>query len=453
MVNLHPSSTPLHGSLTPPGDKSISHRALMIAAAARGTSQILNLAPGADVRSSQTVLARLGVTITPTAGALQSVLVESEGMDGWREPSAVLDAGNSGTTIRLMAGLLATRPFLSILDGDDSLRARPMDRVTTPLRSMGAFISGRQGGLLAPLVIDGARRRTALRPFHGRTPVASAQVKSSLLLAALGAPGETFLLEELPTRDHTERMLAAGGVDCHFGPGWVRLNGPARPKPLQLTVPGDPSSAFPWAVLATLIPDSELQLRGVLLNRTRLGGFILLQKMGADIAWQVEEERAGEPVGSILVRAARLQGIRVEAADVPAAVDELPLLAVAATRARGETVVTKAGELRRKESDRIHTIAVELGRLGAAVEELPDGWRIDGAPHEGVVLDDLVLSAHGDHRVAMALAVAVWSGSGNRTCQLEEADSVRISYPDFFNEARNLGLPVAEAAEVDRHGS
>ncbi|MDI3297792.1 MAG: 3-phosphoshikimate 1-carboxyvinyltransferase [Bacillota bacterium] len=428
---------PFQGRLRPPGDKSVSHRAALLAGAARGRSRLRNLAPGADVASTLRALEALGVRLERRDGLVE---VESPGLDGWREPEDVIDCGNSGTTIRLLAGLLAGRPGLAILTGDASLRRRPMDRVAEPLRAMGARVDGREGGRFAPLALRGG----PLRPLAWRSPVASAQVKSSILLAGLRAQGETVVREPARSRDHTERLFlwlglplavdetpASGtaGEAAAGAPPPVRLAGPASPPPFELEVPGDPSSAFPWAVRAVLTPGSELEIEGVLLNPLRLGGYRLLERMGARLELVEEARVGGEPVGRIRLRASALHALEVRGEDVPAAVDELPLLAVAACAAEGESRFQGLGELRVKESDRVRAMARGLAAMGLPVEEEGDGWRVRGPARARSAR----VSSAGDHRVAMALAVAAWTLlAPGEAVELEGAESVAISDPDFF---------------------
>ncbi|MDI3317961.1 MAG: 3-phosphoshikimate 1-carboxyvinyltransferase [Bacillota bacterium] len=423
---MEPLDRPLRAVLRPPGDKSVSHRALLLAAAAKGRSRIAGLGPGADVRSTLRALACFGPRFEERDGAWE---VESPGLDGWHEAEDVIDCGNSGTTLRLLSGLAATRPFLTLLSGDGSLRRRPMDRVAEPLRAMGARVDGRGAGRYAPLAVRGGE----LRPLRWRSPVASAQVKSAILLAGLRAGGETAVEEPAPSRDHTERLLAWLGLPVATEGRLVRLAGPATPPPFRLEVAGDPSSAFPWAVLAVLTPGSELEVEGVLLNPLRLGGYRLLQRMGADVEFLPERQEAGEPVGRIRLRSSPLRAVRVDEDEVPAAVDELPLLAVAACAADGESHFRGLGELRVKESDRVRAMAEGLAAMGLPVTEEGDGWRVRGPGRARSAR----VSSLGDHRVAMALAVAAWALlRPGEAVELEGAESVAISYPGFFREVR-----------------
>ncbi|MBI4492458.1 MAG: 3-phosphoshikimate 1-carboxyvinyltransferase [Chloroflexi bacterium] len=419
----------LRGEVRVPGDKSISHRAALLNAIAHGSAEVANYAPGDDCRSTLSCLQRLGVAIEVAGGG--RVRVQGQGLDGLREPAEVLDCGNSGTTVRLLAGLLASRPFLSILSGDGSLRSRPMARVVEPLRQMGASIWGRDRDRLAPLAIRGGQ----LQGLTYRTPVASAQVKSAVLLAGLGADGPTEVIEPAPSRDHTERMLAAMGARVALAPGVVRLEPTERLQPLSLTVPGDFSSAAFWLAAACLHPDASVVVRGVGLNPGRTGLLAVLEQMGARV--RVEQPRldGGEPVGDLVAESSALRAVDIGGATIPSLVDELPLLAVLACFARGTTRVRDAAELRYKESDRIAAMAAQLTRLGARIHEHPDGWTIEGPTR----LQPAEVDSAGDHRVAMALAVAGLAGSG---VTIQRADCVSISYPGFWADAAILGAQV-----------
>ncbi len=417
----------LEADLEVPGDKSVSHRALILAALARGTSRIRGLAQGRDVASTRQALERLGVEVREGPGGWVEVC--GRGVGGLAEPEDVIDCGNSGTTMRLLAGVLAGHGFLSVLTGDASLRGRPMARVLDPLREMGALAIGRAEDSLAPLVIRGG----PLRAVTWRLPVASAQVKSAVLLAGLHARGTTWVEEPVPTRDHTERMLLAMGAQVMREPGRVGVRGRPRLRPLELEVPGDPSSAAFWAAAALVVPGSRVRIRGVLLNPTRTGFFRLLERMGADLAVEVTGEAAGEPVGTIEVCHGRLRGIEVGPADVPAAIDELPLLGVVAAKADGVTTVRGAGELRHKESDRIEALASELAKAGARVEAFPDGFRV----HGGAPLRAARFESHGDHRIAMAMAVLALGLPGES--EILGAGAADVSYPGFWDVLERVG--------------
>ncbi len=423
-------SRPLAGSVAVPGDKSISHRALILASQARGVSVVSGLSRGADVRNTHRALRALGVAAAPWGR--EPLEVRGAGPGGWREPAGVLDFGNSGTGIRLMAGLLAAHPFFSVASGDRYLRRRPMRRVVEPLRRMGARIAGRGGGTLAPLAIEGGR----LRGISFASPVASAQVKSALLLAGLLAEGETAVTEPALSRDHTERMLRHLGVPVRVAGTTAAVTGGASWEGRELEVPGDPSSAaFPLAA-ALVTPGSEVTVRNVCVNPTRTGFFEILAAMGARLRYGRRREACGEPVADVTARAGRLRGVEVPPELVPRAIDEFPILAAVALFAEGTTRVTGAAELRVKESDRIGTMAAELARLGGRVRELPDGLEIEG----GGDLRGAAAASHGDHRVAMALAVA--GGAIPGETRIRDTGCVATSFPEFWGLMRDLGARV-----------
>jgi len=421
------AACPLRGLVRVPGDKSISHRALILASQARGECRIAGLSRGGDVRNTARALRGLGVALGPWGS--EPLLVRGAGLGGWREPGGVLDFGNSGTGIRLMAGLLAAHPFFSVLSGDRYLRRRPMRRVAEPLRLMGARIFGRAGGTLAPLAIEGAR----LAGIAYRSPVSSAQVKSALLLAGLLADGETSITEPAPSRDHTERMLRFLGVGVRTRGAMVSLRGGGEWAARDLEVPGDPSSAAFLIAAAVISPDAEITVRGVCLNPTRTGFFEVLRAMGARLRLTRRREVCGEPVADITATSSRLRGIDVPPELVPRTIDEFPILAATALFARGTTRVTGAAELRVKESDRIRTMAAELTKLGGRVRELPDGLLIEG----GHALRGAACTSHGDHRVAMSLAVA--AGAIRGETRIADTACVATSFPEFWELMRAVG--------------
>ena len=415
---------PLRGRAAFPGDKSISHRALLLGALASGTTHVRNFLPGGDCLASQQAAGALGAEVevlSPT-----ELRVHGRGL-ALREPEDVLDCGRSGTTMRLLAGILAGQPFASVLSGDAQLRRRPMARVAEPLRLMGATVLGRDGGRLPPLAIRGGD----LRGIDYSLPVASAQVKSALLLAGLQAAGPTTLHVPGPARDHTERMLRAMGAEVEerpgAGPGGHSLRvSPAKSlAPLDLDVPGDFSSAAFFLVAATLVPGSEVVLEGVGTNPTRTGLLDLLRAMGAEIEILDEAGAGGEPVAGLRVRGAALRGIEVGGDLVVRAIDELPILAVAATQAAGETLVRDAAELRVKETDRVATTVQELRRLGAAIEARPDGFLVQGPTR----LRGTAVDSHGDHRLAMALVVAGLVAEGETV--VGDCGCIADSFPGF----------------------
>ncbi|OIQ08483.1 3-phosphoshikimate 1-carboxyvinyltransferase 1 [Moorella thermoacetica] len=422
----------LEGNIQPPGDKSISHRAAIIGALAEGTTVIDGFLAGADCLSTLNCLRALGVDIAGPDGG--RVVVRGGGLDSLKEPETVLDAGNSGTTMRLLLGVLAGQPFYSVINGDESLRRRPMVRVTGPLRSMGAAIWGRQNGELAPLSVRGGK----LEPLAYTLPVASAQVKSALLLAGLFTSGETIVTEPCRSRDHSERMLRAAGADLRVEGLRVRIRGRKPLKPLTINVPGDISAAAFFLVAGCLHPRAALTLEKVNLNPTRTGIIDVLTAMGAPLEIIPGEETAGEPAGSIRVTSGRLHGLEVGGAMIPRLIDEIPVLAVAAALAEGETLIRDAAELKVKESDRIAMVAGELARMGAEIYARPDGFRIKGVRR----LRGAVVDSHGDHRLAMALAMAGLVAEG--TTEVRGAECIAISYPGFTADLARLGVMVKE---------
>ena len=418
---------PLRGSLRIPGDKSISHRAVMFAALADGVSTIDGFLEGEDTRATAAIFARMGVRIeTPSASRR---IVHGVGVDGLQAPDGPLDCGNAGTGMRLLAGLLAAQPFDSVLVGDASLSKRPMRRVTTPLALMGARIDTRDDGT-PPLHIHGGQ---ALAGIDYALPVASAQVKSAVLLAGLYAHGETSVTEPHPTRDYTERMLSAFGVQIDFSPGLARLRGGQRLRATDVAVPADFSSAAFFLVAASIVPGSELRLCAVGLNPRRTGLLHALRLMGADIVEENPAIHGGEPVADLVVRHAPLHGIQVPEHLVPDMIDEFPALFVAAACAQGPTVVSGAAELRVKESDRLAAMAGGLRSLGLRVDETPDGATI----HPGAMGGGCIQS-HGDHRIAMAFAVAAQRAHGQ--VRVEDVANVATSFPGFDALARGCGF-------------
>jgi 3-phosphoshikimate 1-carboxyvinyltransferase len=428
----------LEGELVLPGDKSISHRALMLALLASGESRIRGAGDGADIRSTASVVEALGATVDrgPGAGGNVDYRVASAGLDGLRAPTDTLDCGNSGTSLRLFAGILAGQPFESVLDGDASLRSRPMARIMEPLRAMGAEFDDATGGARPPIRLRG--RRT-LDPVDWTTPVPSAQVKSAILLAGLRANGTTTVRESVVTRDHTERMLRARGVALRSraadaGPGAiVEIDGGAEVHALDEQVPGDPSAAAFWLVAGAVHPHAELRLRGVGTNPTRRAVIDLLRRMGAAI-----EENAhaaadgGEPIADLVVRPSELRAIDLDGSDTASAIDEIPILCLAATQARGRTVIRGAGELRHKETDRIAAVVEGLGALGARISVAGDDIEIEGP----TALHGTVVDSRDDHRIAMTLAIAGLIASG--ATSILDADCVAISYPTFFADLERI---------------
>lgn len=410
---------PLRGEVEVPPDKSISHRAAILGAMARGRTTARPFLRSLDCLSTVSCLRMLGVDIKLEEDVL---VVEGDGPQSWREPEEVLDAGNSATTMRLLAGALAGRPFLSIISGDTSLRSRPMGRVVEPLRRMGASVMGRRGDTLPPLAIRGGR----LEGIDWTMEVESAQVKSAVLLAGLQAEGETTVRGGRSARDHTERMLVLMGADLSFHEDGVTVR-PGTLEGVDISIPGDMSSAAFLMAAAVMVPGSHLILKGVGLNPTRAGFLSLLNAMGAMIAEYDYSESDGEPRGTLEVRHARLRGVEIEPRRIPSMIDELPLVAVVATQAEGETVVRGASELRVKESDRIAAVCGELRKMGARIEELPDGFVVRGP----VRLRGAEVDPRGDHRIAMALAVAALVAEGVTTIRGWEC--TEVSFPGFLD--------------------
>ena len=406
-----------------PGDKSISHRALICAALASGRSRIRHILPSADVHSTAGVLRALGVAIPPLAEDLR---IDGRGLGGLTQPADALDCGNSGTTARLMSGVLSAHSFTSRLIGDDSLSRRPMARVARPLAAMGATFAFDEGEHL-PMAITGG----SLTSIEWANPTSSAQVKSAVLLAGLVARVPVSVVEPVRSRDHTERMLAALGVELRSCGGHAALTPASELSPFQVDVPADPSSAAFLAALAAsggVAGGAPIELTDVALNPTRLGFFRVLRQMGADVTWEVEREECGEPVGTITVVPRGLTGVHVRAEQVPAMIDELPLLACLATRAEGETEIRGAGELRVKESDRISAVVENLRAVGADAEELPDGLRVRGT----VGALGGAIRAHGDHRLAMAFGVL--GAVSGEDIAIDDRDCVSVSYPGFWSD-------------------
>jgi 3-phosphoshikimate 1-carboxyvinyltransferase len=430
-LTVNPPSTgiSLQGTLQIPGDKSISHRALMLGALAEGETTIQGLLLGEDPRSTAACFTAMGAQISELNTEL--VTVTGIGLGQIQEPVNILDAGNSGTTMRLMLGILASHPdrFFTVT-GDDSLRSRPMSRVVTPLVEMGSQIWGRKGNSLAPLAVRGQ----ALQPIHYHSPIASAQVKSAILLAGLMTYGRTTVTEPALSRDHSERMLRAFGAQIEVDPethsatvtGYPTLTGQ------HVIVPGDISSAAFWLVAGSIVPGSELYVENVGVNPTRTGILVALELMGANITIENQREVAGEPVADLRVRHGKLKACEISGDLIPSLIDEIPILAVAAIFAEGTTIIRNAEELRVKESDRLKVMASELTKMGAKITELPDGLEITG----GASLIGAELDSYTDHRIAMSLAIAAIMAKGKTT--IHRAEAASISYPTFFDSLRSI---------------
>jgi 3-phosphoshikimate 1-carboxyvinyltransferase len=414
------------GEFSPPPDKSISHRAVILSSLAKGKGTVRNFLRAKDTESTMNSFRELGVEISDEGGTL---FIYGKGLHGLSEPEDVIDCGNSGTTIRLISGILSGNPFFSVLTGDSSLRTRPMARVITPLSLMGADIKARSGDRFPPVAIRGKK----LVPISYTLPVASAQVKSSLLLAGLYAEGRTEITEPTKSRDHTERMLPAFGADVKDEGFKVIVRGGGELSPMEIRVPGDFSSAAFFLVASLIIPGSDIVARDVGINPTRTGLLDVLREMGAVIEVANKRDASGEPVADIHCRGGRaLRSVRITGEKIPSLIDEFPILCVAAAFAEGTTTISGAGELRVKESDRIKSMAAELTKMGVEVEEHTDGLSIRGSGR----LKGADLGSHGDHRIAMSMAIAALAADG--TTSISGASIVDISFPGFFDIVKRL---------------
>ncbi len=425
----------IEGAADPPGDKSISHRALLLNSIAQGSAHVSNLCVGDDRSSMLRCLRGLGATIVrhtdcASSGAPECFEVRGAGADGLREPDSVLDAGNSGTTMRLVSGLLAAQPFFSVITGDHSLRSRPMRRIVEPLTQMGAQFMGRSEGSLAPLAVRGGD----LRGISYEMPVASAQLKSSILIAGMHADGETKVREPAASRDHTERMMLAMGADVATEGLGITVR-PSELSAMDVRVPGDISGAAFWLVAGCCHPNARLTVEGIGINPSRTGVLDVLRSMGARIGIQNAREDAGEPNADLVAESSSLRGTEIAGEIIPRVIDELPVIALAACFAEGTTVIRDAGELRMKESDRIRATVDGLSRLGARIEERPDGMVIEGVGQ----LTGAECESHGDHRIAMTMGIAGLLSDGVTT--VGDAEAASVSYPDFWDRVRTLQGP------------
>jgi 3-phosphoshikimate 1-carboxyvinyltransferase len=409
------------GSIRVPGDKSISHRTAIIGAIASGTTEITGYASGLDCSSTLTCIEKLGVTVEHPSQ--NNILIHSGGPESLKEPDTVLDAGNSGTTMRLLTGTLASLPFCSVITGDSSLRNRPMDRVTGPLRQMGACICGRKDGCYAPLMIKGGNTHG----IYYQLKIASAQVKSAILLAGLNATGCTTVEEPYRSRDHTERLLKWFGAEISTEGMQTTITGKTRIRGTRVPVPGDISSAAYFLALAAALPESDLTIASVGINPTRIGFVEALQHMGANITLTDNKQYGFEPVASIRVKSSDLTAIEVRPEQIPNLIDEIPVLAVVCTQAKGVTRISGAQELRVKESDRLSAITKELKKMGANIQETSSGLVIEGP----TPLCGAEVETYGDHRIAMAMAVAGSLASG--TTMTNNPSCVDISFPEFWD--------------------
>ncbi|WP_160721339.1 3-phosphoshikimate 1-carboxyvinyltransferase [Bacillus sp. USDA818B3_A] len=415
----------LAGDVTIPGDKSISHRSVMFGAIAHGETKVTNFLPGDDCLSTISCFRKLGVTIEESDKGLRIV---GNGFEGLKEPAEVLDVGNSGTTIRLLMGILAGRPFFSSLVGDASIGKRPMTRVTVPLTKMGAKLDGRKNGDFTPISIRGGQ----LQPIQYELPVASAQVKSALILAGLQADGESTIAEPAETRDHTERMIRQFGGEITKDNRTIRVKGGQKLTASDIHVPGDISSAAFFLVAGAIIPGSEIVLKNVGLNPTRTGIIEVMHKMGAELEIVQNESNDLEPVGDLIIKTSNLKGTVVEGELIPRLIDEIPIIALLATQAEGTTIIKDAEELKVKETNRIDTVVLELRKLGADIEATEDGMIIRGKTK----LSGGNVSSHGDHRIGMMLAIAALLCEDS--VELEQSEAISVSYPNFFEHLNNL---------------
>lgn len=435
LLDLHVKETnQLVGSITVPGDKSISHRAVMLGALALGKTEISGFLMGADCLSTVSCFRKLGIPIEVTS---EKVCIIGKGLEGLGEPVDILDVGNSGTTIRLISGILAGQDFSTFLTGDYSIRNRPMGRITGPLTLMGATIMGRKNNTLAPLVIKGGQ----LKAIEYITPVASAQVKSALLFAGLYADGWTKITEPAKSRNHTEVMLKAFGAQVEEIGKDVIVKGRPGLKSGEIKVPGDISSAAFFLAAGALIPQGHLTIQNVGLNPTRSGIIDVLSQMGAKIKVRNVSETGGELMGDISIAGSSLKGIKIGGEIIPRLIDEIPVIAVLATCATGVTEIRDAEELKIKESNRLRAIAQELTKLGARIEELPDGLKIFG----GKILKGTVCQSYHDHRIAMALSIAGLVARGETI--IKDAQCINISFPKFSTTLERIGAKVRELNE------
>ncbi|KEK20540.1 3-phosphoshikimate 1-carboxyvinyltransferase [Bacillus manliponensis] len=415
----------MRGAIEIPGDKSISHRAVMFGAIAEGKTKISNFLEGEDCLSTISCFQKLGVTIEQSGN---DVTVYGRGIGGLIEPSDILDVGNSGTTIRLMLGVLANAPFYCTIIGDNSIGKRPMKRVTVPLREMGAKIDGREDGQFTPLSIRGGD----VKGMHYDSPVASAQVKSAILLAGLQGEGVTSVTEPMKSRDHTERMLRAFGCDVHVDGLTVSVKGGQTLSGTIVEVPGDISSAAFFLAAGAIVPNSKIVLKNVGLNETRTGILEVLEKMGANISIENKRNEQFEPSGDITIQTSHLKGIEIGGALIPKLIDEIPIIALLATQAEGTTIIKDAEELKVKETNRIDTVVNELQKLGARIEATDDGMMIYGKTK----LQGNCVNSYGDHRIGMMLAIASCIADGE--VEIENSDAVAVSYPNFFAQLEGL---------------
>jgi 3-phosphoshikimate 1-carboxyvinyltransferase len=416
----------LKGNIFVPGDKSISHRSLILGSIAQGETRIYNFLNSLDCLKTLECMQALGAEIE--SGKDNSVKIKGKGLYGLQEPKDILDVGNSGTTIRLLAGLLSGQNFYSVLSGDDSIRRRPMKRVVEPLRLMGADIWGRKDGQFAPLSVRGNK----LNPLHYTLPVASAQVKTALLLAGLYTTGGTIIKEPLPTRDHTERMLEIMQADLKISPPEIKVMGGKELRGTDIFIPGDISSAAYFIAAASVLKGSQVIIKQVGINPTRTGIIEILKKMGTKIDTLNYQIKSNEPQADLKIEYSKLKGVEIKKENVPFLIDELPLIAVVASQAQGKTVVSGARELRVKETDRIKAIVSELKKMGADIEEREDGFTVNGPTR----LKGAVCESYNDHRIAMSLAVAALLAEGKTV--IRNSECIDISFPGLEKTLQKL---------------
>lgn len=415
----------LSGTVEIPGDKSISHRSVMFGALAEGTTTVTNFLAGEDCLSTISCFRKLGIEIKQEE---ENVIIHGKGFNGLVEPGEILDVGNSGTTIRLMLGILSGQPFFSTLVGDSSIAKRPMTRVTNPLKRMGAAIDGRNNGDFTPISIRGG----SLKGITYELPVASAQVKSAILLAGLQAVGETVIIEPSKTRDHTERMIKQFGGEVEVDGMKITVKGGQTFKGTDIQVPGDISSAAFFLVAGAIVENSEITLKNVGLNPSRTGIIDVMHAMGAELTIHNENPEAFEPMGDLTIKTSQLKGTTIEGDIIPRLIDEIPVIALLATQAEGITVIKDAEELKVKETNRIDTVVNELKKLGANIEATPDGMIIHGK----TPLTGGSVSSHGDHRIGMMLAIAALLS--DKEVFLENGEAISVSYPSFFSHLNSL---------------
>ncbi|MCD4839290.1 3-phosphoshikimate 1-carboxyvinyltransferase [Neobacillus sedimentimangrovi] len=424
-IKLKSNVSNLTGEIKIPGDKSISHRSVMFGSIAHGETVVTNFLPGDDCLSTISCFRKMGVKIEEKDG---TVKIFGNGIEGLSEPAELLDVGNSGTTIRLLMGILAGRPFFSTLAGDESIAKRPMTRVSEPLSKMGAKIDGRKNGAFTPISIRGGN----LNPIRYQLPVASAQVKSAILLAGLQAEGETTVIEPASTRDHTERMIRQFGGQIHRNGQEITVVGGQKLIGANVHVPGDISSAAFFLVAGAIVPESEIVLKNVGLNPTRTGIIEVSKNMGANLEIIQKENSSIEPSGDLIIKTSSLKGTVIEGDLIPKLIDEIPIIALMATQAEGVTIIKDAEELKVKETNRIDTVVNELKKLGAVIEATEDGMIIHGKTR----LKGGIVSSHGDHRIGMMLAIAALLC--NEEVILEKPESISVSYPNFFTHLNSL---------------